>query len=130
MLATWSTILCLMMVLLSSTFMATLSPVSVFWANFTLAKVPSPIVLPISYFPTFLTTIVSLFLSQHQSQFLHCTHSSNPKSMSRFKTSHTSDALFPGFNFNWLVYNEVPSRQGNRKRKTEENNNNIIILWN
>lgn len=32
--------------------MATFSPVSVFLANFTLAKLPSPSVLPNSYFPT------------------------------------------------------------------------------
>lgn len=32
--------------------MATLSPVSTFLANFTLAKLPSPTVLPSSYFPT------------------------------------------------------------------------------
>lgn len=59
---TWSTILCLIMVLRSRTFIATLSPVSVFWANFTFAKVPSPIVLPTSYLPTFLTTISAVNL--------------------------------------------------------------------
>lgn len=57
---TWSTILCLMMAVRSMTFIATLSPVSVFCANFTFANVPSPIVLPTSYFPTFLTTIFSI----------------------------------------------------------------------
>lgn len=52
--STWSTILCLRMVLLAKTFMATLSPVSLFCANLTLAKVPSPIVRPTSYFATLL----------------------------------------------------------------------------
>lgn len=42
------------MVLLARTFTATLSPVSVLMANLTLAKVPSPTVLPSSYFPTLL----------------------------------------------------------------------------
>lgn len=51
---TWSTILCSRMVDLAKTLTATLSPVSVFLANLTLAKVPSPMVLPTSYFPTFL----------------------------------------------------------------------------
>jgi hypothetical protein len=37
---------------LSMTLMATLSPVSLFLAIFTLAKVPSPRVFPSSYFPT------------------------------------------------------------------------------
>ncbi len=64
---TWSTILCLRTVSLSSTFMATLSPVSVFCANFTLAKVPSPIVRPTSYLPTFLITI---FFTTHTLTFL------------------------------------------------------------
>lgn len=59
--ATWSTILCLIMVERSRTFIATLSPVSVFCANFTLANVPSPIVRPTSYFPTFRTTIFTDF---------------------------------------------------------------------
>lgn len=49
---TWSAILCLRMEERSTTFMATLSPLSVFCANFTLANVPSPIVRPTSYFPT------------------------------------------------------------------------------
>ena len=53
---TWSTILCLRMVDFAITFIATLSPVSVLCANLTLAKVPSPIVRPTSYFPTFLVT--------------------------------------------------------------------------
>jgi hypothetical protein len=47
--------------------MATLSPVSVFCANFTLAKVPSPIVRPTSYLPTFLITI---FFTTHTLTFL------------------------------------------------------------
>jgi hypothetical protein len=47
--------------------MATLSPVSVFCANFTLAKVPSPIVRPTSYLPTFLITI---FFTTHTRTFL------------------------------------------------------------
>lgn len=77
---TCSTILCLIMVLRSRTFIATLSPVSVFWANFTFAKVPSPIVLPTSYLPTFLTTIsavnllrfrqVKILISRTRSQHL------------------------------------------------------------
>lgn len=37
--------------------MATLSRVSVLTANFTLAKVPCPMVLPTSYFPTLLIPI-------------------------------------------------------------------------
>lgn len=45
------------MVDLARTLTATLSPVSTFRANLTLAKVPSPIVLSTSYFPTFLVTI-------------------------------------------------------------------------
>lgn len=56
---TCSTILCLRTVSRSSTFMATLSPVSVFCANFTLAKVPSPMVRPTSYLPTFRITIAT-----------------------------------------------------------------------
>ncbi len=50
--ATCSTILCLRIFSLSMTLMATLSPVSLFLASLTLAKVPSPSSLPISYFPT------------------------------------------------------------------------------
>lgn len=50
--STWSIIRCFIMLDRSSTFIATLSPVSVFCANLTLAKVPLPIVLPTSYLPT------------------------------------------------------------------------------
>lgn len=55
---TWSTILCWRMVVLAITLMATLSPVSEFIANLTLANVPSPIVRPTSYFPIFLLTFM------------------------------------------------------------------------
>lgn len=57
--------LCLMMVARSSTFMATLSPVSVFCANLTLANVPSPIVRPTSYFPTRRSTTMAPLLCLH-----------------------------------------------------------------
>ena len=67
---TWSTILCFRMASLSRIFMATLSPVSEFWANFTFANVPSPMVLPTSYFPTFLITMPSLFSVPFISFFL------------------------------------------------------------
>lgn len=49
---TWPIILCFITFSLSRIFMATLSPVSTFLANFTFAKVPSPNVLPSSYLPT------------------------------------------------------------------------------
>nr|GMC68608.1 hypothetical protein Iba_chr02fCG13530 [Ipomoea batatas] len=52
-----STILCLRMVLFAMTLIATPSPVSEFCANLTLAKVPSPMVLPSSYFPNFFFTL-------------------------------------------------------------------------
>jgi len=55
---TCSTILCWRMVDLAITLMATLSPVSEFLANLTLANVPSPIVRPTSYFPIFLLTVM------------------------------------------------------------------------
>lgn len=50
--STCSTILCLKTWLRSRILMAKWCPVSIFLANFTLAKLPSPMVLPSSYFPT------------------------------------------------------------------------------
>lgn len=62
---TWSTILCLRIVVLAMTLIATLFPVSESFANLTLANVPSPIVLPTSYFPIFLLTFFILFFNDH-----------------------------------------------------------------
>lgn len=63
-------ILCRRTLSLSKILMATVSWVSTFLANLTLAKVPSPSVLPSSYLPTrVLPATVLILLSQFELNF-------------------------------------------------------------